>query len=55
MPRTADKHGVKAGKPDPKAGVRNLRRSMDAACDLFLMRRGSKAPGAFRFGAKRVG
>jgi hypothetical protein len=55
MTRAANRHGKKAGKRETKDGAlpRGLRRSLDLACDLFLLPRGLKGRGAFRFGAKR--
>jgi hypothetical protein len=46
------KHQQKTGKPAAK-DERGLRRSLDPACDLFLIKRGLKDRGNFRFGGKR--
>jgi hypothetical protein len=53
MSRSANRHEQKSGKSERKDAVRGLRRSLDAACDLFLIRRGLKGQGSFRFGGKR--
>ena len=42
MPRSANRHRQKSGKAEPRDAVRGLRRSLDLACDLFLIRRGLK-------------
>jgi hypothetical protein len=54
MQRGANRHGEKAERAERKNTVRGLRRSLDEACDLFLIRRGLKnSQGSFRFGKKR--
>jgi hypothetical protein len=52
MPRSANRHQEKSGKPAPK-GERGLRQSLVLACDLFLIKCGLKDRGSFRFGGKR--
>ena len=54
--RTPNRHQQKSGKAERKDAVRGLRRSLDATCDLFLLKRGLRGRssfGNFRFGAKR--
>ena len=51
MPRSANRHRQKSGKAEPRDAVRGLRRSLDLACDLFLIRRGLKGrEGVSEFG-----
>ena len=49
------KYQKKAGKPAPKGGgiPRGMSRTLNLACDVFLMRRGLKGPNSFRFSHTR--